>query len=265
MEKRMHCSIRSALVSVFLGIILCGFTFAQQNAAAAAPPIPPQSGTKKDAASARLERMSEHLNLTQQQESTIRPILQEEAKRARAIRTDNSLSAQQKRSELQELHRTSQGLIQGVLTPEQIQKMNAFGPARATPHPSQIDRMFKNLDLTADQKARIEPIFVAQEKQIQAVGKDPSLSQRQKKARIREIRQATHRQIMPVLTPEQQQKMQMMRHTGMDRHRGYGQVWVPTRSRCRPLHRSSKRMSNGKLRVASAASFCHPKSRALFA
>jgi len=62
------------------------------------------------------------------------------------------------------------------------------------------------LNLTADQQTQLKPVFEEMHSKVKAIRDDSSLSQEQKHAKIREIRQGNRAKIEAVLTPEQKQK-----------------------------------------------------------
>ena len=66
--------------------------------------------------------------------------------------------------------------------------------------------MTKELNLTADQQAKLKPILEDQKKQIEAVWKDTSLSEDAKKTKKAEIKGATNTQIKALLDATQQEK-----------------------------------------------------------
>jgi Spy/CpxP family protein refolding chaperone len=68
-------------------------------------------------------RMAEKLNLSQQQQDQLKPIMEKQRAQAKAIWQDNSLSQDQKREKMQALHQESQTQINAILTPEQQQQM----------------------------------------------------------------------------------------------------------------------------------------------
>ena len=55
-------------------------------------------------------------------------------------------------------------------------------------------------------KGKVKPIFDKQTKQMHATQEDSSLSQEQKRDKMKQIHQTTHSQINDILTPEQQKK-----------------------------------------------------------
>ena len=62
----------------------------------------------------------------------------------------------------------------------------------------------ESLDLTDDQKAKVKDIFADAKTQRQAIMSDASLSEDQKKAKMKELREAIKTKVNNVLTPEQQ-------------------------------------------------------------
>jgi len=70
-----------------------------------------------------LEKMGTSLNLTDAQKDKIKPILQDEVTKLHALRSDNSMSDEQKHAQAQQIHESANSEIQSVLTPEQQQKL----------------------------------------------------------------------------------------------------------------------------------------------
>ena len=69
--------------------------------------------------------LSRQLNLTDNQQAQLQPILQDEAQKMRAVYNDSSLSGEQKRSQFRQIYQSHQPQIQAILTPEQRQKLAA--------------------------------------------------------------------------------------------------------------------------------------------
>ncbi len=80
-----------------------------------------------------------------------------------------------------------------------------------------LDRMSQKLNLTDDQKAKILPILQDESSKAQSLRDDTSLSQSDKRAKFQALRQGTMNQIRPILTQEQQQKLDTM-HNEKGRH-----------------------------------------------
>ena len=98
-----------------------------------------------------------------------------------------------------------------------------------TPTAQRIDRLEARvkqlneaLNLTDEQKAKITPLLADEIKQIQQVRADSNLSRRERFAKIRKIRQDANQQIRPILTPEQQKKLDDMRQEAREQFKGRG-------------------------------------------
>jgi protein CpxP len=77
-----------------------------------------------------------------------------------------------------------------------------------------LDRLAEELGLTADQKAKLGPIMKHQQEQMQALRKDESLSQEQRREKSRALREENQKAIAAILTPEQAKKFADMRERG---------------------------------------------------
>jgi Spy/CpxP family protein refolding chaperone len=67
-------------------------------------------------------RMAEKLNLSQAQQDQIKPLMQKQREQAKAIWQDNSLTQDQKRTKMQQLHQDTQAQLNSILTPDQQQQ-----------------------------------------------------------------------------------------------------------------------------------------------
>jgi len=74
-----------------------------------------------------------------------------------------------------------------------------------------LQMLAEKLNLTADQKAKIEPILKAELLEIKAVMDDQSLSREARREKIGAINQKYRPQIAALLTPEQQAKFKEIR------------------------------------------------------
>lgn len=77
-----------------------------------------------------------------------------------------------------------------------------------------LEMLAEQLELTAEQKEKIAPIWKHQAEQMQAIRKDDSLSREQKMEKTKAAREETHKAIEALLTPEQAKKFSEMRPNG---------------------------------------------------
>jgi Spy/CpxP family protein refolding chaperone len=83
---------------------------------------PSRGNVPRDRVADRLEWLSGHLNLTEEQKKELKPILSDEFKQMRAVGEDASLTHDQKRQRMKQIHEASRPRVQTILTPEQRQK-----------------------------------------------------------------------------------------------------------------------------------------------
>lgn len=89
------------------------------------------------------------------------------------------------------------------------------GPHHTPMSPDQrLQRLTKQLNLSADQQEKIKPILEQEQQQVQTLHQDTSMSQMDRMSKMQQIRQGTNDQIKSVLTSDQQQKFVQMQ----DRH-----------------------------------------------
>jgi Spy/CpxP family protein refolding chaperone len=76
----------------------------------------------------------------------------------------------------------------------------------------QAEMISKKLNLSADQTAKLTPIFADRDQKFQALMQDQSLTQDQRHAQMKAIRENTQQQLSSVLTPDQMQQLKSMKH-----------------------------------------------------
>jgi hypothetical protein len=86
--------------------------------------LAPTSSAQSKAA--KLQAISQQLNLTPQQKVKILPILADEGPKVQAIKNDNSLSKMQKIQQIKAIHRQTDPQMKAILSPEQYQKLQAI-------------------------------------------------------------------------------------------------------------------------------------------
>jgi Spy/CpxP family protein refolding chaperone len=82
-----------------------------------------------------------------------------------------------------------------------------------------MQELSEKLNLTDEQKAAIKPILATEANEIKAVHQDSSLSDEQKQAKIKEIRDNSREKINALLTPEQQKTFAEMKGEAGNRMR----------------------------------------------
>jgi periplasmic protein CpxP/Spy len=77
-------------------------------------------------------------------------------------------------------------------------------------HGQNIDMLAKALDLTDDQKAKVQPIILAQRQKMREVFQDSSLSREDRMDKMKAIHEDTAAQLKTILTADQFEKWQKM-------------------------------------------------------
>lgn len=90
-----------------------------------------QSAMTQDDADSRLQRLSQELNLTDDQKTKLKPILQDESQQLQAVKSDTSMTQDQKLAKANEIRTAHKSKIDEILTPEQQQKWQQMAIEKA--------------------------------------------------------------------------------------------------------------------------------------
>lgn len=114
---------------------------------------------------------------------------------------------------------TTQSTTQSTTQTTTPQGQGTAGAPPATPsgHPGSVE---DELQLTADQKAKLQPIIQDEMAQIDAVRNDNTMSMDQKQAKVQQIKQTSFPKIQAVLTPEQQKKLAELQQKARQQQQG---------------------------------------------
>jgi len=111
------CSVLALMLALLFGpLIPRVLAQAQTDTSTADPEL-------KAEVQSYLQQVSSELNLTDDQKTQIKPILQNEFQQLKAVKNDTSLSPDQQKAKAQEIHASAKSQISSVLTPEQQKKL----------------------------------------------------------------------------------------------------------------------------------------------
>lgn len=202
MQKRI-------LIFVLSALMLTGVSWAQSAQA-------PATARKFQRGPAR---MFQQLDLTAEQHAKVQSILQSERSQMQALRSNASLTDEQRKQQVRELRQNDHQQLLAVLTPEQQARLKQLHSERKGRREGfRAGRRFQALNLTEQQKQQLQPVFQSTRQQMQALRSDSTLTPEQRRERMKEIRQNQMAQMKSILTPEQQQQLQQKR--GRRMHRG---------------------------------------------
>lgn len=95
-------------------------------------------GMRAQGADNHLNWLSQQLSLTDTQKAQLQPILQSQQQQMMQVRDDTSLSQEQKRDRMKQIHQSSQSQINGILTPDQQQKFTQLQEQERQKHAGQM-------------------------------------------------------------------------------------------------------------------------------
>jgi Spy/CpxP family protein refolding chaperone len=105
----------------------------------------------------------------------------------------------------------SLGMVAALAVPLALAKSRTAPPPQAASKErgmrDRLQAAVESLNLTDDQKAKVTDIFADAKTKREAVFTDTSLSDEQKKAKMKELHEGTLAKVNEVLTPEQQTEL----------------------------------------------------------
>lgn len=126
MKRQVLCSL------VLTGLLSTGVMFAQEPGSAPEQGAPQAQGGGMGMHGGHhmdpdqmLAHMTKRYNLTADQQSQIKPILQDQQQQMQSLRSDTSSSREDKMAKMQSMHQESTQKIEAVLTDQQKQKFEA--------------------------------------------------------------------------------------------------------------------------------------------
>lgn len=170
------------------------------------------------------------LNLNQAQKDQLQKIRQENMQERKAIRSDASLTEQQKADKMKALSKSEAEKRNSILTSEQKQKIKVSQKDRKTENrkagmkgnKSKMQKVkrpsgMNSLSLTDAQKDQMQSIRKENIEQRKAIQNDGSLTREQKAAKMKALNQSQNEKMNSIFTPEQLDKM---KNTRKDRQAG---------------------------------------------
>jgi Spy/CpxP family protein refolding chaperone len=182
----------------------------------------------------RLDLMTRNLGLTAEQREKIKPILTEENAQLDALRGNDTLTRDERRTRLQQLNQATYDQIRPILTPEQQKRHEAIRKkitenrskkrsTRPGPNPGENDpenrlrRLTEDLGLSPEQQEKIKPILADEYRQLEAMRGNDSYNRESRRARLQQLIDTTSGKMKPILTPEQQKKYDDIKQKMIDR------------------------------------------------
>jgi Spy/CpxP family protein refolding chaperone len=152
------------------------------------------------------------LKLSPDQKKQLHQLRTNARDQAAIIRNDQTLNGEQKIAKLKELRASTRDQMKSILTPEQ---QKAFAERRA----ARKAKIVAELGLTPEQQTKLKDLFQSTRQQREQVLMNTSLTNDQKLAQLKQIRDDRKTQLASILSPDQLQKFRQMRkHRRMMMH-----------------------------------------------
>lgn len=171
--------------------------------------------------------------LTAEQQNQVKTINENYRKQVADLKAQN-LSEDQLKTKKEALHKQHKADLQAILTADQKVKIsNAHKEWKDSGRRMNNDsagkgqrrnigakdgkgkEMAAELNLTAEQQEKMKTIRSSYKPKMQALRNDASLTQDQKKEKVKDLMKQQQEEMKTVLTPEQQEKMKSMRKSQM--------------------------------------------------
>lgn len=218
-----------------LGLLAAALSVAAYASDQPAAPPPPAPGPGAEFAPGQLQPRGHHrarlavfanqLGLTADQKTSLKAIGKQTEASVKAVRANTALTPEQQRTQIVALRDAARTQMRALLTPEQQAKFDDL-----TSHPRRMHAMVQHrermaaladkLGLTDAQRARIADIRKATHASIQPILANQELTHEQKFAKVRDLREAARQEVRGVLTPAQQEQFDQLRERVLER-------WMP--------------------------------------
>lgn len=162
------------------------------------------------------------LNLTSEQQTKLKDINKSFMQDAQQVRKNESLSAADKKSKMQELSNAREAKVKSVLTPDQAakweQQHTAMKHKMADMHQKNMHRSdstrgkkaLASLNLSDDQTAKMQAIHKDFKSKAKAIKQDSTAAKQDQLAKLKSLHQEKDAQVKSVLSAEQYQQYQAM-------------------------------------------------------
>lgn len=119
------------IAPVLLSILLTfGYSAASLRAQTSTGDQNQASTEKKEKNPEPLQRLTKQLNLTIDQQTKLKPILEQEQREMEAARKDETLSKQDRRARIAQIRQMTKPQIEAILTPDQQKKFAQIKPQK---------------------------------------------------------------------------------------------------------------------------------------
>ena len=152
------------------------------------------------------------LNLSKEQEKQVHMINTKYGKEIKKVEDNSKLTKEQEKASVVELKEKKNAELKQVLSADQFAKLEQIRAAKKLEKKEDKEEKLKEaLGLTEEQSNQVKRINEKYKPQLKAVKDDTSLAEEAKKAKIKTLQEAKHKEINALLTPTQQKKFKEMK------------------------------------------------------
>ncbi len=163
------------------------------------------------------------LNLTEDQKTKIKTENENFRKQMEDLKKNDQITVREWKTKMESLRKTHMESMKGVLTAEQKDKLAKQREELKTRHTEMEkrtgDRMKTELNLTADQSAKLDANRKANFEQMKKIRENSSLSEDQKREQMKQLHLKQKESLKSILTKEQLEKLKE-KHKGHDGRKG---------------------------------------------
>jgi Spy/CpxP family protein refolding chaperone len=161
------------------------------------------------------------MNLTADQRAKLKTLREEFKHKAYGLRNE-PLPEEERKTKMQALHKEHRASMEAILTPAQKQQLTRIkevhkgswkeGNRLNGKMHKPAEKLQEELNLTTEQQAKLKAIRVEYKTKMQSVYNDQALSETAKRSKLHELKKAQRQEQKTVLTKEQAEKLQALRH-----------------------------------------------------
>lgn len=163
------------------------------------------------------EKLAQELSLTDEQKEQVDAAFKEMMTKTKAVKSNSSLSEEEKRAELKEIKKAHKESLESILTEDQMKKLEELKSERKENVKSpemqakrETERMVKELDLSESQELQVAELNLKVAQKIEAIKKDDTMDPKQKREFIKGNMDDKRKTLSTILSEDQLEKYDEM-------------------------------------------------------
>ncbi len=159
----------------------------------------------------RLEHLTANLNLTDSQIEEVKGVLENTREESKALKDNQELAPEERKKALQATKDANDLQIQNLLNEEQLSKYNEMKAPKAGKKGAKRQDLKEELGLTEMQWKKFNAINKTARAKKNTLKSDTSLSEEERKHKLKAVKTDTEAQVKRLLTKEQYVKMKSLK------------------------------------------------------